>query len=486
MRESASSQVVNVQLKRNSETGYLIPNCAEVDFAHLAEYLSTGLAPEAHESDSEPDLVRNISKKRVKGKGKGKSTTKRSPRTNRPSDKQQRPAKRLKLDDGLNEDQPQRIQVQILKHIFELSFTAEDQDKFIQTEEQSLSCERDIIHSLKQKQKDRGDGAIEVGTLYPHAYGGCVQLCTSDPLAQRLKKPLPFTSLLRLPKLLVDDNVKDSDYDFHSRTLRDILAAAYIMQQNNRARIVGQLEVIFTAPFSNDKSDRNIPFKFRIEVHVSLLTPTVFEPLYPFKKKGIEVEEAQRRLLTYVFGAGTPQPEFYSKDTNVTFFLSCLRAAPGLSSSRASETCQPVDLRARLLPFQKRGVAWLLERESKMIDAKGQIVNLSSVEEKLPLFWERICPNEGTEWFLNRITGHLSDTLPAAEGFLGGILADEPGLGKTLESIALVLLNPSVDRDPSTSRWDPVGVIDVREVKVRMVLLKLGFSANMLANHRPL
>ena len=39
-------------------------------------------------------------------------------------------------------------------------------------------------------------------------------------------------------------------------------------------------------------------------------------------------------------------------------------------------------------------------------------------------------------------------------------------MGKTLESIALVMLNPGIGRNPSVSRYDPIGVIDVKEVKV--------------------
>lgn len=45
--------------------------------------------------------------------------------------------------------------------------------------------------------------------------------------------------------------------------------------------------------------------------------------------------------------------------------------------------------------------------------------------------------------------------------------------GKTLESIAVILLNPPVGRNPSISRWDPVGVIDVKEIKVSVDSTKL-------------
>lgn len=455
MRESTSTHTFAVSLRRNPNTGYLLPSSADVDFVRLAEHLSNVSAE--LESDPEPPVVQVKSKKRLKGKGKGKAVP----------EKQQRPAKRLKLDDDLNTAELQYTQVQVLKHIYEIDFSIEGQADSAIEDEQHLSNERDIIHSLIQKHDERGDGAVEIRTLFPHAYGGSVQLCTSDPLAQRSKNPLPFTSFLKLPKF-IDEDVKDSDFDFHSRTYRDILAAAYIMQQNNRARVLSQMEIIFTSPLAEETPELKIPFKFRVEISVSLTTPTVFEPLYPVKKKAVEVEEAQRRVLTYVFGPGLPQPEDYPKSTNVPFLLSCLKAAPGLASSKALETAQPTDLRAKLLPFQKRGVAWLLKREGKKIDADGRLIDLTddASEESVPPFWEKVSPIEGTEWYLNRITGRISDSAPPTEEFLGGILADEPGLGKTLESIALVLLNPSVDRNPSISKWDPVGVIDVKEIKV--------------------
>ena len=46
------------------------------------------------------------------------------------------------------------------------------------------------------------------------------------------------------------------------------------------------------------------------------------------------------------------------------------------------------------------------------------------------------------------------------------ILAEEPGLGKTLECIALILLNPGVGRNPSTYTWDAEAKIHVKNVKV--------------------
>jgi E3 ubiquitin-protein ligase SHPRH len=39
-------------------------------------------------------------------------------------------------------------------------------------------------------------------------------------------------------------------------------------------------------------------------------------------------------------------------------------------------------------------------------------------------------------------------------------------IGKTLECLALIMLNPYPSRSPSTKRWDPEGMINVSEIKV--------------------
>lgn len=260
MRESASSHVLAVQLKRNIETGYLIPDSADVDFVRLAEYLCTGLTSEDCAWDSERASLQTIPKKRAKGKGKGKTTATRSSTF----DKHQRQAKRMKLDDGIIEAGPQCTQVPAPKHVFEICFIAEDKgERDCSEEERSLSCERDIIHSLIEKHEERGEGAIEIGTVFPHAYGGSVrvQLCTSGPLAQRLKNPIAFTSLL--PKI-IDENVKDTDFDFHSRTFKDILCCLYHAAKRY-SKNYRPMEAILTSPYSRTNLIK-IPFKLCIEV----------------------------------------------------------------------------------------------------------------------------------------------------------------------------------------------------------------------------
>jgi len=63
----------------------------------------------------------------------------------------------------------------------------------------------------------------------------------------------------------------------------------------------------------------------------------------------------------------------------------------------------------------------------------------------------------------------IFDEKDTIERSFGGILAEEPGLGKTLEIVALILLNPAPeDRAPRMIRWDPLAGLNIKAVKVRL------------------
>lgn len=113
----------------------------------------------------------------------------------------------------------------------------------------------------------------------------------------------------------------------------------------------------------------------------------------------------------------------------------------------------------------------MLGRESKTLSESGDIITGAS-EGHVPIFWERVDVADGSLYF-NRVTGVLSSDAPEEKNpTLGGILAEEPGLGKTLECIALILLSPAIGRNPTVMSWDPRARINVREVQVRFVFCR--------------
>jgi len=273
--------------------------------------------------------------------------------------------------------------------------------------------------------------------------------------------------LFLVPSLTVDE---DSN-DFRSPQAADILSAIKSLQSHGRAHVTGHLSVQVFPP---DDEPLTMPkFSFEVEFVASVILPTFLEPLV--QKKGmikrdfIALEDSQRRLLRAAYlpedvvSTDVPHP------ITVSTFYSIMDSAPHLPSQQAIDALQPEALLPTLLPFQRRSVAWLLEKEGKSVTVDGSIVpceNSSSFS-----FWEEVM--EGNRhWFLNRLSGKLSEHRPELPTILGGMLAEEPGLGKTVETIALILLNPAPPEwNPLLSRWDPISRLDVKAVKVCFLCL---------------
>jgi SWI/SNF-related matrix-associated actin-dependent regulator of chromatin subfamily A3 len=87
-------------------------------------------------------------------------------------------------------------------------------------------------------------------------------------------------------------------------------------------------------------------------------------------------------------------------------------------------------LLARLHDFQAAGVAWMLRRE---VDPDGAVSGGG-----LPPFWSKV-REQGADAYLNAITNSSQAEPPAP--VTGGLLADDMGLGKSIQVIALILAN---------------------------------------------
>jgi SWI/SNF-related matrix-associated actin-dependent regulator of chromatin subfamily A3 len=88
---------------------------------------------------------------------------------------------------------------------------------------------------------------------------------------------------------------------------------------------------------------------------------------------------------------------------------------------------QPSDLSSTLLPYQRQGLQWMLEKENPVLPAAGtkDVVQL----------WKRHPVRQNA--FQNVATNFSTSTPPKLAR--GGILADDMGLGKTLQVISVIL-----------------------------------------------
>jgi E3 ubiquitin-protein ligase SHPRH len=231
----------------------------------------------------------------------------------------------------------------------------------------------------------------------------------------------------------------------------NLLIHIYKLMQRQRVSVEVHLKVEL---FSPETPENELPFRLHVELDVELQA-SILETITK------DVLDSQRLFLSFVTSDFTPG----NHDTTIQAFNSTLQAAPALRDSIEPKYLQPSDLIPSLLPFQCRSVAWLLNREGKTVNTSGDVVPLPEDEHPLPVFWVDISVADRTVYF-NRLTGELFPTRPASHTAQGGVLAEEPGLGKTLESIALILLNPAPHRSPSISHWDNEAKLDIKEIKV--------------------
>jgi SNF2 family DNA or RNA helicase len=123
-----------------------------------------------------------------------------------------------------------------------------------------------------------------------------------------------------------------------------------------------------------------------------------------------------------------------------------------------SPRVQPQDLLPLLLPYQKRAVSWMLQREGVSLDHLGHVIVSTPEEQQTsPRLWKGFIKN-GNDYslYINTLNGELSPEIPEESGtaIQGGVLADEMGVGKTVMMLALVLHHkPSSTSMPSLKEF---------------------------------
>lgn len=317
-------------------------------------------------------------------------------------------------------------------------------------QEESLCA---VIQELVDVQSADGPQSLNLGEAQLALEGSAVTLLHENSV------------LMILP--VVESGFSLEDHDMRSRQVQDPLAACMVLEEAGRAQVSASIRAVML-PEDPEDENRQLPLQLIVDVSVSFVKPAIFEPfLYTTKTAISQVEDAQRRAFTYLFPSTPEQQTPVGRHIDVPTLYSAIGPAPLVKAPAREVAFQPAALVPALLPFQRRSTAWLLSREHKYLNADGSVVDHTSASaDELPIFWQQIALADSERWYFNRLTGRVSQSPPEDTSPPGGILAEEPGLGKTLESIALILLNPAIGRNPTHKTWNSETRIFVKDIKV--------------------
>ncbi|XP_065868181.1 F-box protein At3g54460 [Euphorbia lathyris] len=96
-------------------------------------------------------------------------------------------------------------------------------------------------------------------------------------------------------------------------------------------------------------------------------------------------------------------------------------------------------MKLKLFPHQKAAVEWMLQRER----------NPESFPHPL---YMNFSTEDGFTFYINTVSGELvTEIAPTVKDFRGGMFCDEPGLGKTITALSLVLKTQGTIADPPDS-----------------------------------
>ncbi|EPE33063.1 P-loop containing nucleoside triphosphate hydrolase [Glarea lozoyensis ATCC 20868] len=215
---------------------------------------------------------------------------------------------------------------------------------------------------------------------------------------------------------------------------KDVRVAMIVAHDSNKwAKEQGRLWTEFGVQLRHDNGHDTIRLLFAIKWNI---TASPYSAISAVKRT-----EAVREVLNRYF----PDPNVHKSDvwSPQDFYQSA--HTPEKDDSITDSLVVP-ELESELYPFQKRTVQWLLRREGyEWSTTSKQVVPHTTAESSLPLSFISVTDAMGQPCYVSHLLSLVAlDLNPFRElerDTHGGILAEEMGLGKTVEMVSLITLN---------------------------------------------
>ncbi|KAN0065552.1 hypothetical protein ACQY0O_001389 [Thecaphora frezii] len=323
----------------------------------------------------------------------------------------------------------------------------------------------DTIASLLQHLRSRCRTSLRLGTVRlgvdeieqrdQSIFGHVATLWLSSQMDDVLAT-LPLINTYGLEASMRPDQMTNSNW----------IAAAERLTRLGETELVTSVDIVEPPQGVRPRNGDAEPLCIKLSIRVSValkpgvsagtMRPSVVEDLAELVRfadcNGSEQDEADRR-----------------KKVNAKFVMDHLRSA----EIEASDYIQPPDLNPTLLPFQKRSTAFLLGREGKAIGADGELYDTPEVAtcsgaSEVGLWWKKL----GEDLYYHFLEGRFVDRAEATlqSNTRGAMLAEEMGLGKTVEVLALILLNPRTGASSEASFFDVDNDIEVHPTKTTLIV----------------